>query len=250
MPAMMIWPCAPMLNRPGPEGQGDAEAGGDQRRGDGQRFHQRGELPGNAGAARVEDRALEQRDVGAGGGGPDRGQEVGGPGKEVRGRGADLLVRAGDQQAAEDQGQQHGQDGDHAAAGEDPAHAGCPARPGCLPLWAVAGTAEGSMAPPAVSSGDDRGGLLGGAGLAVSAGVGACGVCVRSACLWLGCLSVMVASFGVEVRRRVRLRAVGELGAWCDGVRVARPRAKVPAIIRPRTSRPVPAGTMPTSLPL
>ena len=49
------------------EGQCDAEAGRNQRRGDGEGFHQRRELSADAVPPRVEHRALEERDVGAGG---------------------------------------------------------------------------------------------------------------------------------------------------------------------------------------
>ena len=258
MPAMMIWPWAPMLNRPARKARATPRPAVISGVAMVRVSISGANWPADAGAAGVEHRALEQRDVGAGGGGPDGGEEVGGPGEEVAGRGADLLVRAGDEQAAEDQREQHGQDGHHAAAGEDPAQQRSPVRRGRLPLWAETGTAEGCMAPPAVSSAVRRRRLAPAAPARAvprgRAGVSGCRSGAGSAA-WRGWFfSVMVFSYGAEWDSCTGCAACagpGPAAGWClVAVSAWASSGDSPAIISPRTSRPVPAGTMPTSLPL
>ncbi len=87
--------------------------------------------------------------------------------------------------------------------------------PGILPLWAVAGTAEGSMAPPAVSRDTT-------AAVSSAPGVGfAVALCMRARRrprAWVMLLSVMVASFGVGGGRRFLLAVASR--AVVDGVRM------------------------------
>src|SRR5690554_3872220 len=102
-----------------PEAEGDAEAGGDQRRTEAQRFGEGSDRPSKVSRVRVEDRAAEQCSVAVDDGTPGGRDGVHRPGEEVPGDARDIFTGRGDQDRADNEPAQDGEDSADDAAAHD-----------------------------------------------------------------------------------------------------------------------------------
>src|SRR5690606_22923233 len=105
------------VEQPRPEGEPEAEPGGDQWRGVGQGLGERAQRPADGVLAEVDDRAGEQRRVGVTDRLPCRGQRVAGAAEEVSGALLHLGVGHRDQHGPDRQRQDDRQERHHRAAG-------------------------------------------------------------------------------------------------------------------------------------
>ena len=101
------------------ERERDTEARRDERGRERERLGERPDRTGEGRRAEVVDRALEERAVRAGDGIPDRGERVAGTREEVLRGGLHVLVRDGDQDAADDEGEDDGEHRDDGVALRD-----------------------------------------------------------------------------------------------------------------------------------
>ena len=116
------------IEQTGTETERDTKSGHDQRGGEGEGVGEWLDAIEEPWPPEVVDRTLEERDIGAGHRLPDRAKGCTRLREEVRGRLLHPGVGQGDQDAADDQGQQNGQYGHQGAPGKNLPHCHRPAR--------------------------------------------------------------------------------------------------------------------------